>query len=344
MNPIKGEMMPKQVNRKVVLKSYPQGPLKESDFDIVDEEIGDIAPGSVLVRVDLLSIDAFIRTTLDGGGFHTSAQLGGVVPALGAGTVVESADPSFSVGDTVTGPFCSQSYAMMPAVMLRKLDTSIAPASAFLGALGMATGLTSYTGIVYVGKAKPGDTVVISGAAGAVGSMAGQVARLSGATTVIGIAGGKHKVDFLVNELGYSAAIDYRNENVEKRLAELAPNGVDLFFDNVGGEVLDSVLMNIAEEARVVLCGAVSQYENMADVRGPKNYLKIPERNASMLGFTIFHYAHKHAEAEAQMGKWLKSGELKVREQIEEGIENFPATVRMLLDGGHYGKLMLRVH
>ena len=235
--------MSQLLNRKVVLKSHPQGALKESDFEIVNDAVGEVTAGSVLVRVDVLSIDAFIRTTLDGGGFHTSAQLGGVVPALGVGTVVESADPGFAVGDTVTGPFCSQSYALLPSVMLRKLDTSIAPATAFLGALGMATGLTSYTGIVYVGKAKAGDTVVISGAAGAVGSLAGQVARLSGASTVIGIAGGKHKVDFLVNELGYTAAIDYRNENVEKRLAELAPNGVNLFFDNVGGDVLDAVLM-----------------------------------------------------------------------------------------------------
>ena len=335
--------MSQLVNRKVVLKSHPQGALKESDFEIVNDEVGEVSAGSVLVRVDVLSIDAFIRTTLDGGGFHTSAQLGGVVPALGVGTVVESADPGFAVGDTVTGPFCSQSYALLPSVMLRKLDTSIAPATAFLGALGMATGLTSYTGIVYVGKAKAGDTVVISGAAGAVGSLAGQVARLSGASTVIGIAGGKHKVDFLVNELGYTAAIDYRNENVEKRLAELAPNGVNLFFDNVGGVVLDAVLMNIAEEARVVLCGAVSQYENMADVRGPKNYLKLAERHATMAGFAVFHFAEHYERAEKQLTQWLASGQLIMREHIEQGIDRFPAALNILQNGGHHGKLLVRV-
>ena len=330
-------------NRQVLLTSHPVGPVQVSDFTVVDTDLPSISPGMVLVQVVLLSIDAFIRTTLDGGGFHQSAKLGGVVPALGVGTVIESAAEGFAVGDSVFGPLCSQSLALVPGAVLRRLDTTVAPASAYLGGLGMATGLTSYFGMVEVGKVAPTDVVVVSGAAGAVGSIAGQVARIAGAAQVIGIAGGKNKVDFLVNELGFSAGIDYRNEDVEKRLAEIAPNGVNLFFDNVGGEVLDAVLMNLAEEARVVLCGAVSQYEHMADVRGPKNYLKIPERNAKMLGFTVFHFDQHFARAEKQMGEWLASGELKVREQVEHGIENFAATVRLQLDGGHYGKLLLRV-
>ena len=331
------------MNKKIVLRSHPEGPVKLTDFELVEDDPGALPARMVRVKVDVLSIDAFIRTTLDGGGFHKSARLGGVVPALGVGTVIESNDPGFVEGDDVFGPLCSQSVATMPGVALRKLDTRTVPATAYLGALGLATGLTSYVGVKHVGAVAEGDVVVVSGAAGAVGSLACQVARLCGAGKVVGIAGCSQKVEYLLSELGCTDAIDYRNENVEERLKGIAPDGVNLFFDNVGGDILDAVLMNLAVEARVVLCGAISQYENMAEVRGPRNYLKIAERDASMRGFTIFHYEHLYAEAEAAMGKWLASGGLVVREHVEEGIENFPATVRFLLDGGHYGKLLLRL-
>lgn len=330
-------------NRKVVLKSHPKGPVSLSNFDMVTEETAPLAPGQVCVRVDHLSIDAFIRTTLDGGGFHQSAKLGGVVPALGVGTVVESTDPGFGVGDVVTGPMCSQQYAVLPAAACAKVDTGLAPATAFLGALSIATGLTSYVGMKYVARIAGGETVVVSGAAGAVGSLAGQVARFLGAGRVIGIAGGAAKCAFLVDELGFDAAVDYKAGDVSGQLAAIAPGGVDVFYDNVGGEVLDAVLLNLAVEARVVLCGAVSQYENMADVRGPKNYLKIAERDASLLGFTIFHYPDKLAEATTTMAGWLASGKLIVREHVEHGLENFPAAVRALLDGGNTGKFLLKV-
>jgi NADPH-dependent curcumin reductase len=331
------------VNRKIVLRSHPQGPVRLENFDMVEEELGDLPAGMVRVQVGVLSIDAFIRTTLDGGGFHQSAKLGGVVPALGVGTVLESNDANFAAGDEVFGPMCSQTVATLPGAALRKLDTSAVPATAYLGALGLATGLTSYVGVKHVGAVKAGEVVVVSGAAGAVGSFATQVARLCGAGKVIGIAGGPEKAKYLVSELGCTHAIDYRNDNVSERLAEIAPEGVDMFFDNVGGDVLDAVLLNLAVEARVVLCGAVSQYENMANVQGPKNYLKIAERDARLLGFTIFHYEQLYAEAEAAMAKWLASGEIVAREHVEQGIENFPRTVRLHLDGGHYGKLLLRL-
>lgn len=331
------------VNRKIVLKSHPKGPVRLENFDMVTDETGPVAAGLVCVKVDHLSIDAFIRTTLDGGGFHQSAKLGGVVPALGVGTVVESADPSFAPGDIVTGPMCSQEYAVLPAALCGKVDTGLAAPTAFLGALSIATGLTSYVGMKYVAKISGGETVVVSGAAGAVGSLAGQVAKLLGAGRVIGIAGGSKKCAFLVDELGFDGAVDYKAGDVSGQLSALAPDGVDVFYDNVGGEVLDAVLMNLAIEARVVLCGAVSQYENMADVRGPKNYLKIAERDASLLGFTIFHYPDKHAEATAAMAEWLASGKLIVHETVETGLENFPAAVRALLDGGNTGKFLLKV-
>ena len=188
-----------------------------------------------------------------------------------------------------------------------------------------------------------GDTVVVSGAAGAVGSLAGQIARLSGASRVIGIAGGPHKTAFLVDELGFDAAIDYKNENVETRLGELAPNGVDVFFDNVGGDTLDAVLMHIKDGTRVVICGAISQYQDMDNVRGPKNYLKLAERHATMAGFAVFHFAEHYERAEKQLTQWLASGQLIMREHIEQGIDRFPAALNILQNGGHHGKLLVRV-
>jgi NADPH-dependent curcumin reductase CurA len=185
--------------------------------------------------------------------------------------------------------------------------------------------------------------VVVSGAAGAVGSVAGQLARLAGASRVIGIAGGPSKVAFLVDELGFDFGIDYKNEDVAKRLAELAPDGVNVMFDNVGGDILDAVLENIVEGSRVVICGAISQYQHMDQVRGPKNYLKLAERHARMEGFAVTHFHAKFAVAEAALAGWLRNGELIVREHVEHGIENFPATLDLLLTGGHTGKLLLQV-
>lgn len=331
------------VNRKVVLVSRPTGRPDESNFALVEEAVTPLVDGQVLVAVDLLGIDAFIRTTLDEGSFHRGARLGGVIPALGVGEVLDSRDADLAAGDKVFGPLGSQTHAVMPAAALRKLDTGIAPVNAWLGALGLTTGLTAYFGIVDVGRVKKGDTVVVSGAAGAVGSIAGQIARLSGADSVIGIAGGRHKTAFLVDELGFDAAIDYRTENVGARLDELAPNGIDVFFDNVGGEILDDVLMRIVEGSRIVICGAISQYEKMDDVRGPRNYLKLAERHATMEGFAVFHFAAHYARAEAQLAQWYRNGDIVMREQIERGVENFPAVMNMLMTGAHHGKLLLKV-
>jgi NADPH-dependent curcumin reductase CurA len=232
----------------------------------------------------------------------------------------------------------------MPAVMLRVIDVSTVSATAYLGALGLTTGLTAYFGIVDVGAVGPTDTVVVSGAAGAVGSMACQIARLTGAARVIGIAGGPIKAAYVVDELGATAAIDYRNDDVASRLRELAPEGVDVFYDNVGGEVLDIVLEQVAERGRIVLCGAISQYEHMDDVRGPRNYLKLAERHARMEGFAVTHFVAEFPRAEAALRGWLASGELSMREHVEHGLDAFPSSLRMLLSGGHYGKLLVRVH
>ena len=332
-----------ELNKKVVLKSRPANRPEDSNFEYREEQTDELTDGMLLIKVDLLGIDAFIRTTLNEGSFHRGAEIGGVIPALGVGVVLESKAEGFSAGDHVFGPLCSQTHAVMPAFTMKKIDTTVAPASAYLGALGLTTGLTAYFGIVDVGQVKKGDTVVVSGAAGAVGSVAGQIARLSGASKVIGIAGGAHKSKFLVDDLKFDAAIDYKNENVAARLDELAPDGINVFYDNVGGDILDDVLMRISEGSRIVICGGISQYENMDDVRGPKNYMKLAERHATMEGFAVFHFAEHYARAEKHLADWLRSGELVVREQIEHGVENFPAVMNLLMTGGHYGKLLLKV-
>ena len=332
-----------ELNKKIVLKSRPTARPDDSNFEYREEQTAELTDGMLLIKVDLLGIDAFIRTTLNEGSFHRGAEIGGVIPALGVGVVLESKAEGFTAGDHVFGPLSSQTHAVMPAFTMKKIDTTIAPASAYLGALGLTTGLTAYFGIVDVGQVKPGDTVVVSGAAGAVGSVAGQIARLSGASKVIGIAGGAHKSKFLVDDLKFDAAIDYKNENVAERLDELAPDGINVFFDNVGGDILDDVLMRIVEGSRIVICGGISQYENMDNVRGPKNYLKLAERHARMEGFAVFHFSDHYARAEKSLADWLRSGELVVREQIEQGVENFPAVMNLLMTGGHYGKLLLKV-
>jgi NADPH-dependent curcumin reductase CurA len=332
-----------ELNKKIVLKSRPANRPDDSNFEYREEPTAELTDGMLLIKVDLLGIDAFIRTTLNEGSFHRGAEIGGVIPALGVGVVLESKAEGFAAGDHVFGPLCSQTHAVMPAFTMKKIDTTVAPASAYLGALGLTTGLTAYFGIVDVGQVKAGDTVVVSGAAGAVGSVAGQIARLSGASKVIGIAGGAHKSKFLVDDLKFDAAIDYKNENVAARLDELAPDGINVFFDNVGGDILDDVLMRIVEGSRIVICGGISQYENMDDVRGPKNYMKLAERHATMEGFAVFHFADHYARAEKNLADWLRSGELVVREQIEQGVENFPAVMNLLMTGGHYGKLLLKV-
>lgn len=332
--------MAEVMNRKVVLVKRPDGMPDLDCFEVVEESLAAPQDGQVLVDVEHLSIDAFIRTTLDGAGIHGTLDKGATVMALGVGRVRSSGDDALSQGDAVFGPMGAQSHLLAPAAMFRKLDVSDTPARAYLGVLGLTTGLTSYVGMITVGAVADGDTVVVSAAAGAVGSVACEIGRIRGAR-VIGIAGGRDKVEYLENELGIAAGIDYKNEDVAARLAELAPNGVNLFFDNVGGELLDTVLDNIAPQARVVICGAISQYQHLSDVRGPSLYLRLAERNASMRGFTVDFHGAVHEQAAAELAQWLKSGEFHIREHIVEGIERFPEALLMLFNGGHTGKLMV---
>lgn len=327
--------------QKVVLAKRPSGEPVESDFQMVEAELPELKDGEALLKVEHLSIDAFIRTTLDGPtGLHGTMDLEAPVTALGIGRVVESKSDDLNQGDAVFGPMGAQTHVIWPAAMLRKLDESEVPARTYLGAMGMTTGLTAYAGMICCGKVQPGDTVVVSAAAGAVGSVACQLAKIAGAC-VIGIAGGAEKCEWLKNEIGCDEAADYKAGDLNEQLKALAPDGINVFFDNVGGDVLDAALDNIAKEARVVICGAISQYNDMEHVTGPRLYLRIPERNASMLGFTVDHFAELFPQMETEIAGWIKEGKMNLPEHVVEGIENFPKALITLMTGGHMGKLLV---
>lgn len=261
--------------------------------------------------------------------------------ALGIGRVTASEHPDFAVGDHVSGVFGVQEFARSDGGGATKVDPSLAPLPTYLGALGM-TGLTAYFGLLDVGRLKDGETVVVSGAAGAVGSVAGQIAKAKGCR-VIGIAGGPEKCGWIVDELGFDVAIDYKSEDVRRSLREHAPDRVDVFFDNVGGEVLDAALTRLARGARIVICGGISQY-NAEQARGPSNYLALIAARASMTGFLVFDYAARYPEAISELAGWLREGKLVSREQVVEGgVQAFPEALLKLFAGENIGKLVLEV-
>ena len=329
-------------NRKIVLSKRPEGAVSTDCFDLEEEPLAPLDEGQARVATGHLSIDAFIRTILYEESYHASVPIGGTPMAIGVGRVLESRSPGLSPGDAVSGPLGAQTHATVPAFLLQKLDEERAPLTAYLGALGVTTGLTAYFGIREVGRVQAGETVVVSAAAGAVGGMAAQIAGLEGGRT-IGLAGGPEKVAYLTGELGLDAAIDYKGEDVAERLRELAPDGIDVYFDNVGGELLDIALDQIRERGRLVICGAISQYDQMGEVRGPSLYLRLAERHARMEGFAVSHFADQFQGAQAQLAAWLADGKLRSREHVLEGIEAFPEALVTLFNGGHIGKLLVRV-
>lgn len=327
--------------KRVVLTQLPKELPQDSDFEVQTFELGDPDAGQLLIEVSHLSIDAFIRTTLDDSGFHERSEVGNPVIALGVGRVLKSGDPKFAENDWVSGPTMAQTHALMPSEMFQKIEVGNQSPSLHLGLLGLTTGLTAYTGMIRVGEVAAGDTVVVSGAGGAVGSVACQLAKQSGAR-VIGIAGGPAKCQYLLDDLGCDVAIDYKAGNVAADLDAAAPDGINVFFDNVGGELLDQVLDRLAMGARVVICGAISQYDDLTDVRGPALYLRVAERNASMRGFTVDYYAEEFPAFAKQITQWMDSG-LHLSEHIEKGVENFPHALRTLFNGGHQGKLLVEI-
>ena len=330
------------INRKIVLRKYADGPITDDMFDLEEEEAREPGDGEVLIAQEAISIDAFIRTSLnDWEGLHTQTPIDGIIGCLGVGRVIESNSPDLAVGDAVSGGMGSQSYPTLPAGMVQKVDDSNIPLTAYLGALGLTTGITAYFGMIKVGEVKEGDHVVVSGAAGAVGSIAAQIAKVKGAK-VCGIAGGPDKCKFLVDELGLDAAIDYKNDDIDAKIKEFAPGGVNVYFDNVGGEILDIILDNIAFKGRISICGAISQYDDHLNVRGPSLYLRLAERYARMEGFVVSFFMDEFPQAYADLSQWVAEGKVIMREQFVEGIENFPQALQSLFDGGNTGKLMVK--
>jgi len=257
------------------------------------------------------------------------------------GRVTASKNPKFAVGDHVYGAFGVQEFAISNGTGITKVNAGAIPLPVFLGTLGMP-GMTAYFGLLDIGQPKPGQTVVVSGAAGAVGTVVGQIAKIKGCT-VVGIAGGAEKCNYIVKDLGFDAAIDYKSEDVRKALQQHCPKGIDVYFDNVGGDILDAALTQLARGARIVICGAISQYCNTTPIKGPSNYLSLLVNRASMKGMVVFDYADRYAEAGREMAGWMAEGKLKSREHIVEGIETFPDTLLKLFKGENIGKLCLKV-
>jgi len=267
--------------------------------------------------------------------------IGEVMRALALGQVVASRNPNFAVGKHVSGTFGVQQYFISEGKGLIEVDPGVAPLPTFLNVLGM-TGMTAYFGLLETGQPQPGDTVVVSGAAGAVGSVVGQIAKIKGCRAV-GIAGGADKCRYLVTALGFDAAIDYKSEVVTEALRKACPQGINIYFDNVGGDILEAALANLARGARVVICGAISQYCNTGPVQGPRNYLSLLVNRATMKGMLVFDYADRYAQAGREMAGWMAAGKLKSREDIVEGLETFPDTFLKLFKGENLGKLILKV-
>jgi len=323
------------------LAARPVGLPKVSDWQINDEPAAAPVEGEFLVQVEYLSVDPAMRTWMNAGRSYVPAvEIGEVMRAGAIGRVIESRHPDVAEGDEVFGTFGVQRYAVSDGRDVTPVDTTLAPAPVHLGALGIS-GLTAYFGLLDVGRPQPGQTVVVSGAAGSVGSIAGQIARIKGCRAV-GIAGGEDKCRWLVEELGFDAAIDYKAGDLRRQLKTHAPDGIDVFFDNVGGATLEAALSRLARGARVVICGAISQYNASDELRGPANYMQLLVARASMTGFVIFDYADRYREGVVQLADWLRTGELRSREQlIEGGVGDFPEVLLKLFRGDNTGKLIL---
>jgi NADPH-dependent curcumin reductase CurA len=330
------------INHQVRLAGRPSGLPKASDWEVTSEPVPAAGPGQFVVAISHLSIDPAMRGWMNAGASYIPAvEVGAVMRAGGIGRVTASGHPGFAVGDQVYGIFGVQEYAASDGKGVIKLDTSLAAPTTYLGALGM-TGLTAYFALLDVGRIQAGDTVVVSGAAGAVGSIAGQIAKLKGCR-VIGIAGGQEKCRTLLEEFGFDAAIDYKSADLGTALREHAPRGIDVYLDNVGGAVLDAVLTRLARGARIIICGAVSQY-NAERVRGPANYLALLVARASMTGMLVFDYQDRYPQAMAELARWFRDGQLVSREHIVHGgVGDFPDVLLMLFAGENTGKLILAI-
>jgi NADPH-dependent curcumin reductase len=330
------------VNRRVLLAARPQGLPTEEHFAVDEQPVPEPEEGEFVVELSHISLDPAMRGWMrDTRSYVPPVELGEVMRAGGVGRVIASRHERFAEGDHVSGIFGVQTHAVSDGGGVRRVDPALAPLPTHLGALGM-TGMTAYFGLLDVGRPEAGQTVVVSAAAGAVGGVAGQIARVKGCRAV-GIAGGEEKCRHVVEDLGFDACIDYKGGDVAGGLRDHAPEGVDVYFDNVGNPILDVVLTRIARGARVVICGAISQY-NADRMQGPSNYMMLLVQRARMEGFVVFDYARRYKEAAAEIAGWLADGSITATEDVVPApVEEFPAVLRRLFDGDNIGKLVMEV-
>lgn len=331
-------------NRKFVLAARPVGMPKQSDFELVSEPLPPLAEGQLLLRTQYLSVDPYMRGRMTGVRTYADpVDIGQVMVGGTIGEVLESRHEDFNPGQIVTGYWGWQEFAVSDGNGLRQLDPKLAPVSTALGVLGM-TGMTAYFGLLDICQPKPGETVVVSGAAGAVGSIVGQIAKIEGCE-VVGVTGSDDKVAWLTGELGFNAAFNYKTtSDYAARFQELCPNGVDCYFDNVGGAVSDAILSVINTKARIAICGQISQYNLAKPEPGPRVFRYLLTKSARAEGFLVYNYADRFAEGIAQMAKRMKEGKIKYRETVVEGFENAPRALIGVLSGDNTGKMLVKIY
>ncbi len=327
--------MPENENRQWILKLRPDGMPTEADFELVDSPMPSPEYGQVLIKSLWNSMDPYMR------GRITSSPIGGVIESEAVGRVMESRLEGINAGDIVRGRIGWQEYGLLDVTSANPVNPDYGPISTSIGVLGMP-GLTAYFGLLDVCEPKPGDTVVVSSASGAVGAVVGQIAKIGGCR-VIGIAGSDEKVSYVVDELGFDAGINYKAENVSEALGLVAPDGVDCYFDNVGGPITEAVMEHLAMYSRTVICGRISEYNESEPSMGPRILRYVHSTRSRIQGFTVNQYPAQFEDGRAQLARWVKSGEIKYKEDIIEGFENCPKAFIGQLGGANFGKLLIKV-
>ncbi len=334
--------MTNTLNRQIQLSARPANYPKESDFDLVESPVPEPREGEVLVKAIWLSLDPYQRGRMRASHpYATPMELGQVIVGGVVGKIVRSRTPAFTVGQVVEGPLGWQEFAVSDGNNLRRVDPSLGPLSTALGILGMP-GMTAYFGFLEIGQPRPGDTVVVSAASGAVGQVVGQISKIMGCRTV-GIAGTAEKVEYLNSGLGFDAGINYKTENVDAALTKACPLGVDVYFDNVGGVITDAVFDHLNVGARISICGSISQYNQDEPEPGPRKMGLLVGKQARAQGFLVGQFRNQHEEGRQRIAGWIKEGRIKYREDVVEGLENAPGAFIGLMRGENFGKLLVKI-
>ena len=330
------------INRQWILKNRPIGYPKETDFEIKSVEIPEIGNDEILIKTLFMSLDPYMRGRLrDAKSYTKPVQIGEVMTGEIVGRVIRSNYNSIKIGDIVTSHLGWQEWGVSKGYNVSKVENNNAPISTSLGILGMP-GLTAYFGLLKIGNPVPGDNLVVSAASGAVGAVVGQIGKMAGCN-VIGIAGSDEKIDYIKNDLEFDFGINYKTENIEKKLSEYCPNGINIYFDNVGGPITDAAIDNIALGGRVIVCGQISQYNDVNQAKGPRNLWTLIRTRSKIQGMLVSDWADEKEEALSRLSSWVSTGKLKYKEDIREGLDNAPKTFIDLMNGNNFGKLLVHV-